>query len=158
WVARGEAAIVSASFLTNFGRHIGERIALETPTGPLELVIGGATAAFESPGGTIQISRELFARYWRDRQVNRVGLRIAAGVERSADGRAIAGDVGGTYDLRILTASELIGYYAEQVDRAFAPLGVLAATVLVVTLLGVADTLLAAVLGRTRELGTARAV
>src|SRR5262245_10457464 len=156
-VARGEAAIVSASLLANFGRRIGERVLLSTPTGPLELVIGGATAAFESPAGTIQMSREVFARYWGDRQVNRVAL-LTTGVERAAVRAAIARDVGAAYDLRILTAGELIGYYAEQVDRAFAPLGVLAATVLVVTLLGVAETLLAAVLGRTRELGVARAV
>src|SRR5207247_855067 len=81
-VARGEAAVVSANFLSNFGAQVGERVVLATPSGPLDLVIGGVTAAFE----------------------------------------------------------------------------VLAATVLLVTLLGVADTLLAAVIGRTRELGTARAV
>jgi len=157
-VARGEAAIVSASFLANFGRRIGERIVLSTPTGPLELVIGGATAAFESPAGTIQMSREVFARYWGDQQVNRVLLSLAGGAKRAGVRAAIARDIGAAYDLRILTAGELIGYYAEQVDRAFAPLGVLAATVLVVTLLGVAETLLTAVLGRTRELGTARAM
>src|SRR5262249_45038208 len=70
-VARGEAAIVSASFLANFGRRIGERVLLSTPTGPLELVIGGATAAFESPAGTIQMSREGFARDWGGRQGER---------------------------------------------------------------------------------------
>src|SRR5436190_370176 len=131
---------------------------LEAPSGPLALVIGGATAAFESPAGTLQMSREVFTRYWRDRQVNRVGVQLAPGAEVAAVRAAIARDLAPAYDLRILSARELIGYYAAQVGRAFAPLHVLSATVLLVTLLGVADTLLAAVLGRTRELGAARAV
>src|SRR5439155_1104613 len=116
------------------------------------------TPAFESPDGTIHMSREVFARAWQDRQVNRVGLRVTAGADRAAVRATIARELAPAYDLRVLSAGELIGYYAEQVGRAFAPLRILAATVLLVTLLGVADTLLAAVLGRTRELGVARAV
>src|SRR5204863_2759962 len=50
-VAGGEAAIVSANFLVNFGARVGDSVVLETPSGPLVLVIGGATAAFESPAG-----------------------------------------------------------------------------------------------------------
>src|SRR5213596_2730233 len=157
-VAGGEAAIVSANFLVNFGARVGDSVVLETPSGPLALVIGGATAAFESPAGTLQMSREVFTRYWRDRQVNRVGVYLAPGADVAAVRAAIARDLAPAYDLRILSARELIGYYAAQVGRAFAPLHVLSATVLLVTLLGVADTLLAAVLGRTRELGAARAV
>src|SRR5437667_357120 len=157
-VARGEAAVVSANFLANFGARVGEPVVLATPTGPLELVIGGVTPAFESPDGTIHMSREVFARSWQDRQVNPVGLRVTAGADRAAVRATIARELAPAYDLRVLSAGELIGYYAEQVGRAFAPLRILAATVLLVTLLGVADTLLAAVLGRTRELGVARAV
>src|SRR5213593_4611290 len=157
-VARGEAAVVSANFLSNFGARVGERVVLATPSGPLDLVIGGVTAAFESPAGTIHMSREVFTRYWRDGLVNRVGLRVAPGADAGGVRAAVMRDLAPAYDLRILSTGELIGYYAEQVGRAFAPLGVLAATVLLVTLLGVADTLLAAVIGRTRELGTARAL
>jgi len=156
--ARGEAAVVSANFLSNFGARVGAPLVLDTPSGPLELVIGGVTAAFESPDGTIQMSRELVRRYWRDTQVNRVGLRVAPGVAVATVRAAIARDLGRAYDLRILSAGELVGYYATQVRRAFAPLRVLAVTVLLVTLLGVADTLLAGVLARTRELGMVRAV
>jgi putative ABC transport system permease protein len=157
-VAGGEAAIVSANFLSNFGARVGDRVVLDTPRGPLSVVIGGVTSAFESPAGTIQMTRELFVRYWHDGQVNRIGLRAAAGADVQQIRAAIARDLGAAYDLRILSARGLIDYYTDQVGRAFAPLGVLAATVLLVTLFGVADTLLAAVISRTRELGTARAV
>ena len=157
-LVRGDAVIVSANFLANFGARVGGPVVLATPSGPLRLLVAGVTAAFESPAGTVQMTREVFARYWGDRHVNRVGLRLAPGADAAAVRATIVRELGAAYDLRILTANELIAYYAAQVGRAFAPLGVLAATVLLVTLLGVADTLLAAVLGRTRELGTARAV
>ena len=157
-VRRGEAAIVSTSFLLTFGARVGDPVVLDTPTGPLRLVIGGATSAFESPAGTIQMSRELYARHWQDRQVNRIGLLVAPGTDVAVVRATIVRDLKSAYELRVLSARELIAYYAEQVDRAFAPLAILAATVLLVTLLGVADTLLAAVLARTRELGAARAI
>ncbi|HUE31180.1 MAG TPA: ABC transporter permease, partial [Verrucomicrobiae bacterium] len=113
-VARGEAAVVSANFLSNFGARVGEPVVLSTPSGPLELVIGGVTAAFESAAGTIHMSRELFARYWRDEQVNRVGLRVAPGTDAGGVRAAIMRDLAPAYDLRILSTGELIGYYAEQ--------------------------------------------
>src|SRR5262249_30969427 len=157
-VARGDAVVVSANFLSNFETRVGDRIVLTTPRGPLSLLIAGTTSAFESPAGTVQMSRELFASYWDDGQVNWIGLRAAPAADVEQIRKTIARDLGTAYDLQILSARELLGYYADQVGRAFAPLGVLAAAVLVVTLFGVADTLLAAVIGRTRELGTARAI
>ena len=62
------------------------------------------------------------------------------------------------YDLQVLSSGELIGHYASEVARGFAPLYVLVTMVLVVTLLGVADTLVAGVLERKRQLGTMRAL
>jgi len=157
-VARGEAAIVSSNFLLNFGARVGDPIVLDTPSGPLELRIGGVTAALESPAGTVQISRELYRVRWRDRNVSRVAVRGASGMTIVALRDAIARDLARPYDLRILSAGELVAYYATQVARGFAPLRVLASMVLLVTLLGVADTLAAGVLERTRQLGALRAL
>ncbi|HEY0302109.1 MAG TPA: ABC transporter permease, partial [Rhizomicrobium sp.] len=62
------------------------------------------------------------------------------------------------YPLRILFAGEIVQYFADQVRRAFVGAHVLAGTVFLVVLLGLADTLAAGVVERTRELGTLRAV
>src|SRR5262249_11310920 len=61
-----------------------------------------------------------------------------------------------TYGLRIIAAHELIDYFATQVRRAFAPLDVLAALLLFVLLIGLADTLAASVLERRRDLAIIR--
>ena len=157
-VARGNAAVVSANLSLNAGAQVGETIVLQTPTGPISLRVGGVTAAFESPNGTILMSRDLYARLWQDRQINRVAVGAAPGVSVAAIRTAILRDLGRKYDLRILSSAELIDYYSHQVRRAFAPLRVLAVMVLLVTLFGVADTLAAGVLERTREIGVVRAV
>lgn len=157
-VARGEAAVVSANFAFGGGATVGETIVLETPTGALPLRVGGITSAFESPAGTILMSREVYAARWRDRQLNRVAVHVAPGASVTEIRATIARTLGERYDLRILSATGLIDYYVTQVRRAFAPLRVLAVMVLLVTLVGVADTLAASVLERTRELGVLRAV
>jgi putative ABC transport system permease protein len=157
-VAHGEAAVVSANFVVDGRVRVGEPLVLDTPNGPLTLIVGGVTAAFESPGGTVQVSRELLRRHWQDRLVNRIGVKVAPDASIDAVRAAIARDQARRYDLRILATPELVAHYASQVRRAFAPLHVLAATVLLVTLLGVADTLFAGVRARARELGTVRAV
>jgi putative ABC transport system permease protein len=157
-VAAGTAVVASANFAANAGVRVGERLVLDTPSGPLELQVGGITAAFESPEGTLLLARETYIAHWRDRRLTRIGIHAASGTNVPALRERIARELGATYDLRILSARELIEHYTGEVRRAFAPLRVLAVLVLLVTLFGVADTLAAGVLERTRDLGVVRAV
>ena len=157
-VARGDGVIVSTSFVHNIGASVGDTIRLETPNGPLPLVVAGVTSAFASPRGTLEMSRAVYERYWRDGQVTRVHLKIAPGIDRDALRATIARRFGDRYRLRILSAAELMEFWTGQVRRAFSALHVVAGMVLLVILLGMADTLGAEVADRTRELGTLRAV
>jgi putative ABC transport system permease protein len=157
-VARGEAVVVSSNFLQNLGRRVGDTITLDTPSGPLEVRIGGATTLFASPRGTIELSRDLYKRFWRDTQVNRAFLRVAPGADPAVVTSMIADQLGRTYSLRVLAAGSLVEYWTGQVRRAFAAVYPLAGMVLLVVLVGTADTLAASVAERTRELGVIRAV
>ena len=157
-VGRGEAVVVSSSFLLNFGVRVGDRIELATPGGPLTLPIAGATLAFVSPGGTIEMSRALYERHWSDALVNRVWVRTAPGAAPDAVRDAIAGRVGQSHGLRAVSAEDMRAHLVEQARRAFAPLAVVELVLLVVALLAVGDTLAASVLRRLREIGTLRAL
>jgi putative ABC transport system permease protein len=157
-VARGSAAIVSSNFVLNLGGTLGDTIVLASPRGPVSLQIGGVTTDFASPRGTLEISRELYTRYWHDAQVNRFYVQVDDGADVAAVRASIARTVGRKYGTRILSAGELVGYFATQVRRAFAPFGVLTVMVFVVVLIAVADTLAAGVVERTREFGALRAV
>jgi putative ABC transport system permease protein len=157
-VAAGDTIVVSSNFLVRFGAAVGDQVVLETPRGPLSVRIGGVTSTFQSPAGTIQMSRSVYRRYWRDHRVNRIGIYVDPAVGVAPVREAITDGLARTYDLRVLSAPELVGHYAAEVARGFAPLYVLVTMVLVVTLLGVADTLVAGVLERRRQLGTMRAL
>src|SRR5262249_39500081 len=78
-VARGEGVIVSTSFVHNIGAAVGDTIRIDTPTGPLPVVVAGVTSAFASPRGTLEMSRALYERYWHDGQVTRVHLKLLPG-------------------------------------------------------------------------------
>jgi putative ABC transport system permease protein len=157
-IAAGEAVLVSSSFVLNLGTPEGSTIELETPSGPVRLRIAGVTTNFSSPRGTIVMSREVYKRLWRDAQVNRVFVNAAPGADMTSLRDAIGRQLGRKYSLRILTAAGLLEYFTEQVQQAFAPIGVLAVLVLLVVLVGLADTLGAGVVERVRELGAMRAL
>lgn len=157
-IGSGEAVLVSSSFVTRFGARVGESIVLETPRGPRRLQVGGVTSSFESPGGTVVLSRDVYRRHWRDHQVNRIGVYVRTGVEVAAVRAAIEHELARPYGLRVLLPRELIAHYSAEAGRGFAPVYLLAGMVIMVILMAVADTLAAAVLERTRDLCTLRAL
>lgn len=157
-VGAGRAVLVSSSFAHNLGAAVGDTIELETPGGPVAVAVAGITTNFSSPRGTVIFARELYARHWNDPLVTRVYVRVAPGIDPLTVRRAIARDLGPTYGLRIISARELIDYFASAVHRAFAPVDVLAALLFVVLAIGLGDTLAAGVRERRRDLAVMRAL
>ncbi len=157
-VARGSGVVVSSSFAMNLGVHMGEALTLETPRGPLTLQIVGVVTNLLSPRGTVELSRDVFKQFWGDQQITRAFVQIAPNADLTSVRTAIARTLGRKYGLRILSAAETVDYFATQVSRGFAGVHMLAAVVLCVVFVGVADTLAAGVLERTRQLGCMRAL
>jgi putative ABC transport system permease protein len=157
-VARGEAAVVTNNFVAKLGAKVGEALTLDTPAGPLALLVGGVSADFTSPRGSIIMSRDLYKRYWNDARVTRTFVRTAPGTDIATVRATIAGAMGRRYGLRILSSAELIDYFASQVRLAFAGVYILAGLVLFVAVVGISDTLAAGVIERTREIGAIRVV
>jgi putative ABC transport system permease protein len=157
-VARGEGAVVSSNFALNLQVEVGDNITLDSPTGPLTLPVVGVVTHFASPRGTVEMSRELYKRHWRDAKVTRAFVRTAPDTDITAVRAAIAQRLGRTYNLRILSAAEIVEYFESQVRRGFAGVYILAVLVLAIVLVGMADTLAAGVIERTREIGAIRVV
>jgi len=158
-VADGRAVVVSSNFVRNLHVRVGDTIALDTPGGPLPLLIAGITTDFASPNGTIEMSRALYRRYWSDANVTRFFVEVAAGASRDAvrarlDERLAA--AGGAW--RIISSGDLVDYWGPQIRRAFGSVYALAAIILAVIVFGIADNMSASVGERTRDLGTLRAV
>jgi putative ABC transport system permease protein len=157
-VARGEGVTVSTNFVTHFGLGLGDRLVLDTPAGRLVLPIVAVSLDFASPGGTIKMSRALYARMWNDRQVTLVMLRVASGTTPDEMRAEIARRLGRTYGLKILSSGEMLAHFVDQARQGFRIVHVLGGLVLLVVLIGMADTLAAGVMEQTRELGAMRAL
>ena len=83
---------------------------------------------------------------------------VAAGAAPDDVRAVIARKIGRQYGLQLFSPAELMDHFAREVQRGFAFTTILQAVTLIVLLLGIADTLTASVLDRTRELGTMRAI
>src|SRR5262249_50081688 len=138
-VARGEGVVVSTSFVASFARGVGERLVLDSPTGPLDLPIVGVTIDFVSPKGTVEMSREVFAQRWHDPSVTRIFALKNQPATLDDLRRRIAADLGASYRLRVLSAAELMDYFVAQVRRAFSVIPIVAATLYVVIMIGLAS-------------------
>jgi putative ABC transport system permease protein len=154
--AAGTAAVVSTSFALHLDAALGDTITLDTPTGPVELRVGGFISTVLSPRGTVIMARELYKRRWNDPHIVHA-LLTTSGEDVKAVRLEIAARLGKKYNLTILTLGEYAEWSAGQVRKAFAGLYILAGLILFVVLFGVADTLAAGVLERQRDLAVIRA-
>jgi putative ABC transport system permease protein len=156
-IAAGTGVVVSTNFEAHFGLGFGDELVLDTPRGPLALPIVATTVDFASPGGTVKMSRELYSRMWNDRQITLSLVRVAPGrVEATRE--EIARRLGRAYGIRIFSSGEILAHYARQTREAFRVIDVLGILVMVVVMVGMADTLAAGVMEQTRELGAMRSL
>src|SRR5206468_8778540 len=132
------------------GVRAGDTIRLDTPGGLLRLRVAGITNDFTSPRGAIELSRDVYRRMWSDGRITRAFVHTRPGADVPALREEIARRLGRRFDLRILSAAELMEFFAIQVRRAFAAVDVLRQLVLLLVLVGMADTLGAEVVARTR--------
>jgi putative ABC transport system permease protein len=153
-VADGRLALISSNFSHNLGLKVGDDLTLDSPSGPLRLTVGGVVHTFLSPRGTVVMARELYGRYWNDPHITHAFIRVRPGADVDRVREAISSRMAGRYRVRVLTVGELVDWLADQVRGAFAGLYALAAMVLFVVAVGVADTLAAGTLERRREFAT----
>ncbi|MGH7341746.1 MAG: ABC transporter permease, partial [Candidatus Rokuibacteriota bacterium] len=157
-VRAGHAVNVSTTFAERFGLHAGDRITLDSATGPVELAVAGVVYDFMSERGTVIMSRRLLATSWRDTRVTRLHVFLSPGATVDAVRALIGGAVGQRYRLKVLDMSQLHDYHNAKVERAFAFTQAIQLLVVIVTVAGILDLLLSAIWERRRELAVWRVV
>jgi putative ABC transport system permease protein len=157
-VRAGRGANVSISFADRFSSHVGDRIQLDTPTGRVDLDVVGIVPDYISDRGTIIISARLFVERWRDSAVNRLHLFLDPGASLEKVRGDIATQFGARYRLKILSLSEGVEYLAGKIDRAYAFTFAIQLLIVIVTVAGIFDLLLAAIWERRREFALWRVI
>jgi putative ABC transport system permease protein len=153
-----EAALVSMSLSDRFALHAGDTIELVTPRGPLALPIVGVVPDYVSDRGSVILNRSLVRDFWADTLINRVQVFLAPGAARTAVRTAIQEALGDRYRLKVLSLSELLDYHTGMINRAFAVMHSIQLLILIVTIAGILDLLLARIAEREREIALWRVV
>jgi putative ABC transport system permease protein len=136
----------------------GKIFVLPTPSGPQTLTVGAVIVDYTSDQGAVFLERGRFSAFFQDDRVDTFEVYVENESRRDEVRKAITERFGKTYDLYVLTHAELRDEALGLIDSAFKVTYAMEAVAVLLALLGVVNTLLAAVLDRTREIGLLRAV
>jgi putative ABC transport system permease protein len=154
----GKGANISVSLADRFDLQAGDPLDLDTPRGKISLVIVGIVPDYMSDRGSIILNRQLLVDHWGDHSVNRIHLFLQAGAMPETVRRSIADRLGQRYRLKLLEPEQVIAFHTGQVDRAFSLMKAIQLLIIVVTVAGILDLLLSAILERRRELSLWRVI
>lgn len=138
--------------------HPGSRFVLQTPTGPRELTVACVIIDYTSDQGSVILDRRYFVEWFQDDLVDTFHVYVKDPAQIEAVRKEITARWGKALDLYVLSNRELRAEATALIDNAFSVTYAMEAVAVLLALLGVINTLLAAVIDRTREIGLLRAV
>jgi len=150
--------IISENLSRRRKLHVGDSFPMQTSTGVRSYRVAAVVTDYTSDQGAIFMDREIFSAHFKDRLVDTFELYLSDLSKREEIRRWITERFGSQYDLYVLSNDELRKEFKALVDNAFGVTYAMEFVAVMLALLGVINTLLAAVLDRTREIGLFRAV
>jgi putative ABC transport system permease protein len=150
-----DRAVVSEPFALKHKVHTGDRLTVPIGGQSAKLIVAGIYYDYSSSQGYVIVDRSTILKYLPDLPVTNAALYLAPG----ADAERVRQEIQlrtAQYGLTIARNSELRRASIEIFDRTFAITWALEAVAILVAMLGAANSLLALVLDRRRELGLLR--
>lgn len=147
-------AIVSEPFSRKHGVRTGDRITLPLGNDRVPVTVGGVYYDYSSSQGWVLVDQSLLLRHLPEQPPTNIALYVAA-ADRERVERELRARLAG-HGVLIARNDELRRGALQVFDRTFAITYALEGVAIVVAMLGAANSLLALVLDRRRELGLLR--
>jgi putative ABC transport system permease protein len=150
-----DRAIVTEPFANKFGVQAGERLAIPLGGRTVTFTVAGIYYDYSSSQGILIVDRSTLLKYLPDQPITNIAIYLKPGADAEAVQREIQLRTAGM-GVRIAPNRELRRLSMQVFDRTFSITWALEAVAIVVAMLGAANSLLALVLDRRRELGLLR--
>jgi putative ABC transport system permease protein len=152
-----DKVLVSEALTIKHGVDAGGRVVLPTPGGPRSFEVVAVYHDYASDQGYVLMDRGTYRRHWHDDLVTDIAVYTAPGADLAAVRGGLRRALGDAP--LVVTGSEALrGQVMQVFDDTFAITYALHLVAIAVSLLGVAGTLAALVLERTREIAVLRQV
>ncbi|MBS1874734.1 MAG: FtsX-like permease family protein [Acidobacteria bacterium] len=156
--AAGKGLLVADNLAIIEHLRVGDVVELPTPGGLLRLPVAGVVTDYSDQQGDFLIDLAVYRKYWNDDTVNVFRVYVAPGAKGPDVERAIQAQVGSRQRLFVLTNREVRAYISNVTDQWFGLTYVQIAVAVLVSVLGIINSLTVSITDRKRELGVLQAV
>lgn len=150
--------VASESFAFRNNLKPGDRIALDTPSGRVELPLEGVFYDYTSDAGLLMVDYHLYQRLWKEDRTESIALYVQPGADVDQVRTEFLRRVNGAVQLNVTPNQSLRERILFIFDQTFQITYALHAIAILVAVLGVISTLTALIMQRGREIGVLRGV
>jgi putative ABC transport system permease protein len=151
----GTQAMVSEPFANKHRVQVGDVLRIPLSTGVVPLTVAGIYYDYANDSGFVLVDRSTLLHYLPDQPATNVAVYLKPGADATAVRRELESRLA-RFPLAIAPNEVLRRGAVEVFDRTFAVTYALEAVAIIVAMLGAANSLLALVLDRRREIGLIR--
>ena len=155
---RGGEIWISQAMALKYSLHIGQKLAIPTPAGTIEFLIGAITKDFFSYNGSVYMNRQDYIHYWGDHSIDYVWLALAPGVSPALVRDRLEANLKSDFRVQVALGADYRDTMLKLTRNLTDIFNLVIMVILLVAAVGIANSLLISVLERVREIGTLRSV
>jgi putative ABC transport system permease protein len=152
------AVLVSNNFARLHGVGRGDRIALDTPSGPQDFRVVGVQVDYTSENGTLFVDRRTYKRLWQDSRVDTFELMVEPGRDPDRVKEEVERRLAGGRAVFVLTNKAFRGEVVRLANQFWVLTYVQTLVAVAVGVLGIVNSLTVSITERRREIGILRAL
>ncbi len=150
--------LISENMANLHGLSAGDSLELQTPSGLARFEVFAVVVDYSYDQGWMMMDRKWFRELWKDEQIDGVDLFFAPGTDHEALVATVRQRLDATQSLFVTQHKELRKELSAVAKSVFAYAKAPELITLLVAVMGVIGTMLAAVIDRIREIGMLRAI